>query len=85
MKVGTGLAGAMIGQVLAFGEYDATLATQSAGVITAIKVLYIYIPLGLYIIDTFVLLFTNLDKIYPIIKRDLEERKIIQLQINILI
>ena len=85
MKVGTGLAGAMIGQVLAFGEYDATLATQSAGVITAIKVLYIYIPLGLYIIGTFVLLFTNLDKIYPIIKRNLEERKIIQLQINILI
>jgi|SRR5690625_4575328 len=75
MKVGTGLAGAMIGWVLAFGGYDATVATQSASAITAIKALYIYIPLGLYVIGTIVLLFTNLDKIYPTIKRDLEERK----------
>jgi glycoside/pentoside/hexuronide:cation symporter, GPH family len=73
MNVGTGLGAALIGWVLAFEGYDATLATQGAGAITAIKALYIYIPLGLYIVGYIIMYFVNIDKIYPVIQKDLQK------------
>jgi GPH family glycoside/pentoside/hexuronide:cation symporter len=76
MKVGTGVGAALVGWVLAWGGYDASLAQQGAGAIFAMKALYIYIPLALFIIGTIILYFTNIDKIYPVIAKDLAERRI---------
>lgn len=75
MKVGTGLGTAFVGWGLAFGKYDAALAVQGSGVITMIKVLYIYIPMISFVILIFCLKFIDIDKIYPRMIKDLEERR----------
>lgn len=75
MKVGTGIGTALVGWILAFGKYDATASTQSDSALWAMKALYAYIPLVLVILGVIVLFFLNIDKIYPIITKDLEERR----------
>lgn len=75
MKVGTGVGTALVGWILAFGQYDASETVQKASTILAMKALYAYIPLILVIIGSIVLFFTNIDKIYPIIMKDLQERR----------
>lgn len=76
MKVGTGVGAALVGWILAWGGYDASLAQQGAGAIFAMKAIYIHIPLVLFIIGTIILYFTNIDKIYPVISKELAERRI---------
>jgi len=75
MKVGTGLGSALVGWILAFGKYDGSAAVQSASAILSMKVLYIYLPIGLYILGFIALLFSNIDKIYPQVVIGLEERR----------
>lgn len=75
MKIGTGIGTALVGWGLSIGRYNANAAVQSTSAIAAIKAIYIYIPLVFIVIGTFVLVFTNLDKIYPIITKDLKERR----------
>jgi len=75
MKVGIGIGTALTGWVLAWGKYDASLEVQGASAILSMKSMYIYIPLMLYLIAAILLYFTNMDKIYPEMKKDLEERK----------
>lgn len=75
MKVGTGLGSAIVGWGLAIGKYDAAATVQSASALEAIKAVYSYIPLALIAVGMIILLMTNLDKIYPTIKKELEERR----------
>ena len=75
MKVGTGIGSALVGWILAFGKYDGSAAVQSASAILSMKVLYIYLPIGLYILGFIALLFSNIDKIYPQVVIGLEERR----------
>lgn len=75
MKVGTGLGTAMVGWGLAFGKYDGTLSVQTAETVNVIKLLYIGAPLISMILALICLGFSNLDKIYPTMMHDLEERK----------
>jgi len=75
MKVGVGLGTALTGWMLAFGKYDANLSVQGASAILSMKAMYIYIPLVLYLIGAILLYFTNIDKIYPEMKKDLEQRR----------
>lgn len=75
-KVGSGVAGAVLGWVMAAGGYDATTATQSASAVAAVSTLYIYLPLAISVISAVVLLvFYKLDKEYDGIIADLEMRK----------
>ncbi|WP_202914427.1 MFS transporter [Streptococcus sp. S784/96/1] len=75
-KVGSGVAGAVLGWVMAAGGYDATAATQSASAVAAVSTLYIYLPLAISVISAVVLLvFYKLDKEYDGIIADLEVRK----------
>lgn len=75
MKVGTGLGSAIVGWGLAWGGYNATLAQQTESTLFAIKALFTYVPLVLFVVGAIILLFANLDKIYPKIEKDLEERR----------
>lgn len=63
MKVGTGLGTAIMGWVLAFGEYNGALAVQSSSAVTAIIALYAGIPLVFTAIGMIAMYFTNLDKL----------------------
>lgn len=75
VKVGSGLAAALIGWILAFGNYDGTLAAQPDSAITSILVLTVYLPLILFVLTYLFLWKYDLDQKYPQIVRELEERK----------
>jgi len=74
-KAGTGLGGALIGWVLAWGGYVGGAMTQSASAISAIKILFIFIPIAVSIIQFLLLVPYKLDKEYGDILKELEERK----------
>jgi GPH family glycoside/pentoside/hexuronide:cation symporter len=76
MKFGTGLGTAALGWILALGRYDGTAVVQSATAITAIKSLFLYLPLVITVIVLVIwYLFMGIDKIYPTIKKELDERR----------
>ena len=74
MKVGTGLGSAMVGWGLALSNYNGNAAIQSAQTVSAIKMLYAGIPMLILILSIVCLAFSNIDKIYPKIEKDLKER-----------
>lgn len=73
-KVGTGLGGAVLGAILAWGGYIGGKAAQSASAIAAMKVAFIYAPVVISIITAVILYFYDLDKKYPQILAELKER-----------
>ncbi|MEH7098396.1 MFS transporter [Neobacillus vireti] len=73
-KIGGGLAAASIGWILAFGNYDGAMATQSDSAITSILELTIYLPLAFFIITYLLLRKYDLDEKYPQIVKELAER-----------
>jgi len=75
MKVGTGLGSALVGWLLAWGNYNAAAVVQGEPALLAMKAMYIYVPLILFLIAAVVLYFTNIDKIYPEMMKDLEQRR----------
>ena len=75
MKVGTGLGSAIVGWGLALGNYVGTEAVKSASALESIKALYTYVPLIVTAIGLVILLNANIDKIYPRIQKDLEDRR----------
>lgn len=74
VKIGSGLAAAMIGWILAFGNYDGALTSQPDSAITSILVLTVYTPLALFIITYLLLRKYDLDEKYPQIVKELAER-----------
>lgn len=52
--------------------YVSAAAVQSANAVTAIRAMYLYIPMILLVCSIVIMMFYNLDKIYPQIKRELE-------------
>lgn len=75
MKVGAGLGAAIVGWGLAWGNYNGTLKAQAAETANAIKMLFTAVPFVLFAIGLVILLFANVDKIYPKISRELAERR----------
>lgn len=75
MKVGTGIGSAMVGWGLALSKYDATAAVQSAQTVGAIKIMYSVLPMIILALALVSLAFSNIDKIYPQIEKDLQGRK----------
>lgn len=78
VKIGNGLGVALIGWILAFGNYDGTLMTQSDSAINSILVLTVYLPAILLIACYLVLRKYDLDNKYPEIVKELENRKAIK-------
>lgn len=74
-KVAQAAAGGIGGVLLAWGSYKAGAATQSAEALLSIKAMYLYIPMILLICSIITMMFYKLDKIYPQIKEELEQRQ----------
>lgn len=75
MKVGTGLGSAMVGWGLELSNYNGQLAVQGSETLAVIKVLYIIVPMIILFLSIIFLGFSNIDKIYPKIEKDLAARK----------
>ncbi|WP_413301105.1 glycoside-pentoside-hexuronide (GPH):cation symporter [Bacillus sp. 1P10SD] len=75
MKVGAGLGGALIGWLLSYGGYVGGAEEQTSSVKTMILALNIYIPFVLAILQTVLMWMYKLDKQYPQILADLNQRK----------
>lgn len=73
-KIGAGLAAAIIGGVLNFGHFDATLTVQPASAIAAIRFTTVILPLLFLSVILILSLTYDLDKKMPQILADLEER-----------
>ena len=75
-KIGTGLGTAALGWILAAGHYDGTAAVQPDSAIFAIKSLFLYLPLVITVVVLIIwYLFMGLDKIYPTVRKELDERR----------
>lgn len=74
-KVGSGIGTAVLGLILGKASFDATMMTQTANAITAIKISYSWIPVATAIISVICLCFFDLDKKYEKISADLEQGK----------
>lgn len=75
MKVGTGLGSAMVGWGLELSRYNGQLQTQGSQTLTAIKIMFIVIPMAITFLSVVFLGFSNIDKIYPQIEKDLAAKK----------
>ncbi|MCM0583158.1 MFS transporter [Weissella diestrammenae] len=74
LKVGAGLATAIVGWGLAYFGYKSGTSVQTDRAIQGIKFLYIWLPMAFSVMQIVILYFYNLDKIYPQIMNDLEVR-----------
>lgn len=77
-KVAQAAAGGISGLLLAWGAYDSAAAVQTANALTAIRAMYIYIPAILLVGSVVVMSFYKLDKQFPQIQKELEERRNMQ-------
>jgi GPH family glycoside/pentoside/hexuronide:cation symporter len=74
-KLGSGLGTAAFGFALASFGYNGLAAVQPEAAITAIRVMFNVVPLFLYIGVIVLMLFYKLDKEYPKIQEELQERR----------
>ena len=74
-KCAQAIAGGLGGALLAWGGYQADSTVQTEAALLAIKAMYLYIPMVLLICSIITMMFYSLDKEYPMIKKELEERK----------
>ena len=74
-KIAGGLSGFLIGHVINAGHYDAALSVQAESAITAIKLCFAAIPGVCCIVALAIMLFYDLDKIYPQIQKELAARR----------
>lgn len=74
-KVAQAAAGGISGLLLAWGAYDGTALVQSTSAVSAIKAMYLYIPAMLLIASIVTMSFYRLDKQFPKIQKELEERR----------
>jgi len=74
-KVGTGLGGMILGLILSIGGYIGGQAQQTEAALTSIKVTFIHVPIILGIVSIILLYFYKLDKQYPTIVKELNDRK----------
>lgn len=75
MKVGTGFGSALVGWGLEIGGYNGAAAVQTASTLFAERVMYAGLPVIGIIICMICLYFTNIDKIYGTIRKDLDARR----------
>ncbi|WP_117149054.1 MULTISPECIES: MFS transporter [Paraliobacillus] len=73
-KFGMGIGGAAGAWMLALGNYDPSLAQQSASALNAIEFAFIWFPVISFSLVLILLQFYKLDKIHPQIVREIEER-----------
>ncbi|NFE93758.1 MFS transporter [Clostridium botulinum] len=75
LKIGMGLGTAIVGWLLAFSNYNGEAIIQSHTAISAINILFTWLPMVLSGVQIILLKFYKLDKLYTKIINDLEKRK----------
>lgn len=75
-KIGTALGAGMVGWILAFGKFNADLLSQPDSAISALKFMMIGIPIVISLAQLVVLHFYKLDKEYPAILAEIEQREV---------
>lgn len=73
-KVASGFGSALLGWILALGDYDGKLSAQPDSAITAILAVCIYIPMLVYVFMLILVRMFDLEKIYPKLLKEIEER-----------
>ena len=71
-KVGNGIGGLVMGVIMSIGGYLSGAVTQSASALISIKIIFIYIPIIFAILSLLLLLFYDLDKKLPDIRREMQ-------------
>ena len=74
-KIGNGLGSALLGLILEIGGYVGTAAVQSAEALEAIEFSFIWVPVMVYVSGLVIMYFFKLDKEFPQIIKDFENRK----------
>ena len=74
-KVGMAIASSIGAALLQFGGFDAALSVQSTTAQSYITTMYIWVPIVMNIATIITMMFYNLDKIYPQIIKELDERR----------
>lgn len=74
-KVGMAVASSIGAALLQLGGFDANLTVQSISAQHYITVMYILVPVAMNIATIITMMFYDLDKIYPAIVKELEERR----------
>lgn len=74
-KVGAGLGVALIGWTLSAGGYVGGAEVQTESALSAIKMLFLYVPIVIAVVQFTLLAFYKLDKQYPQIVEELHNRK----------
>lgn len=74
-KVAQALAGGISGVLLSWGAYNSEAVHQTVKALTAIKLMYIYIPVILIVCSIVTMSFYDLDEKFPKIQKELEERR----------
>lgn len=74
-KVAQAISGGLGGALLAWGAYQPGETMQNGRALFAIQAMYLYVPMILIICSIITMWFYDLDKIYPEIKAELEQRE----------
>lgn len=75
-KVGAGVGAAIGMSLLSSAGYDGLAAVQNAGVMNILHVLYVLVPIVYSVaLPLLLLVFYKMDKIYPQVISELEERE----------
>lgn len=77
-KIGNGIGSALLGLILDIGGYVGTATIQTPSALFSIELCFIWIPIIVYILGLIIMKFYYLDKEFPTIIRDLNERVIKQ-------
>lgn len=75
VKIANSIVTMICSLILGAGGYDAKAAVQSTSAVTAIRFNYIWLPTILFGVIIVLMLFYTLDKQYPAIRKELEERR----------
>lgn len=81
-KIGNGIGSALLGLILEAGGYVGTAITQTKTALFSIEICFIWIPIAIYVIGLVIMSFYHLDKEFPAIIRDLNNRIIKQTTIK---
>lgn len=81
-KIGNGIGSAPLGLILEAGGYVGTAITQTETALFSIEICFIWIPIAIYVIGLVIMSFYHLDKEFPAIIRDLNNRIIKQTTIK---
>lgn len=73
-KIGNGIGSALLGLILQIGGYVGEAAVQSASAVTAIRLCFAWIPIGLFVACFIILRFYHLDTEFSGIIADLQAR-----------